>query len=452
MSPKTLLGAAAVIGLALSGVALAQSQRGAANDRFLDVIVVLDPALAPGSHAANRAAAGRIARGLGVAPRFRYGSALFGFAGPIPEGRLQALENDPRVLYVNFDAPVAIPVPRATGPKWCTTDPTLPGCSGGGGGGGGSGEEVPWGVDRIGARANGGTGAGVDVYVIDTGIDADHPDLKTHLGEGYAVTSCRGGGCKASWDDDHSHGTHVAGTIGALDNDIDVVGVAPGVTLHAVKVLAKNGSGSRSGVIAGIDWVAQQVKQAGKPAVANMSLGGSGSKTGTCDTGGFTGSDSYHEAICTAAHLGVVFAVAAGNDGADAELAVPAAYDDAVITVTATSNQDDWPSWSNWGNGNPTDPIRRRWRSPRPVSTSSRPAWAAAPRPRAAPRWPRPTSPARSRSTSTAMRRLARQLPCVHRCARVRCWARRSRHPTGSTFSNTSGHPHGEDFVDASGL
>jgi subtilisin len=449
MSPKSLLGAAAALGLALSGVALAQSQRGAAGDRFLDVIVVLDPALAPGSHAANRAAAGRLARGLGVAARFSYGSALFGFAGRIPEGRLQALENDPRVLYVDLDAPVAIPVPRTSAPPWCTPDSTHPACSGDGGGSG-SAQVLPWGVDRIDADLNGGDGSGVHVYVIDTGIDADHPDLQAHLGNGYAVTTCKGGGCTTSWDDDHSHGTHVAGTIGALDNGIDVVGVAPEVTLHAVKVLAKSGSGSRSGVIEGIDWVMQQVVLRGEPAVANMSLGGSGSKTGTCYPDHFEGQDSYHQAICNAAHAGVVFAVAAGNDGADAELAVPAAYDDAVITVTATSDPDNWPSWSNWGNGNGTYP------DPAPVSL-------AAPGVNILSTGMGGGTTIKS-GTSMAAPHVAGALALyldsytgssdydAFTSARAALLSAAEMTDTGSSFSNSSGHPHSEDFVDAEKL
>lgn len=99
----------------------------------------------------------------------------------------------------------------------------------------------------------------------------------------------------------------------------------------------------------GVDWVAAEAQKYGKPVIANMSLGGSGSKTGTCTASGFSGSDSYHQSICNATRSGVVFAVAAGNDGADAAGAVPAAYDDAVVTVSATSSSDNWPSWSNWG-------------------------------------------------------------------------------------------------------
>ena len=453
MSSKSLLGAAAALGLILCGVALAQSQgQGGAtdDDRFLDVIVILDPAFAPGAHAANRAAARRIARGLGVAARFSYGSAVFGFAARIPEGRLQALENDPRVLYVDLDAPVAIPVPRTTAPRWCTPDSTHPACVGDGGDSGGA-EVTPWGVDRIDADLNTGTGAGVHVYVIDTGIDADHPDLQAHLDNGYAVTSCKGGGCKASWDDDHSHGTHVAGTIGAIDNETGVVGVAPGVTLHAVKVLGKNGSGTRSGVIAGIDWVAQQVTMRGEPAVANMSLGGSGSKSGSCGAGGFTGSDAYHEAICNAAHAGVVFAVAAGNEGADAEFAVPAAFDDAVMTVTATSEADDWPSWSNWGNGNATDlnpaPVALAAPGVNVLSTGMSGGTA--------------TKSGTSMAAPHVAGAIALYLDGYAGGANYTTFTSArdallgTAEPTSggsSTFANSSGHPHAEHFVDASGL
>lgn len=451
MSFRYLAAGAVALGLVLSQAtpAEAQGRAGPANDdRLLDVIVVLDPAFAPGAHAANRAAARRIARGFGLAARFSYGSAVFGFAARVPEGRLRALENDPRVRYVEFDAPVSIPIPRAAGPKWCTPESTHPACAGGDDGGG-AGEIVPWGVERIGAGANGGDGSGVHVYVIDTGIDADHPDLAAHLGNGYAVTNCKGG-CRSAWDDDNGHGTHVAGTIGAIDNDIGVIGVAPGVTLHAVKVLGKNGSGTRAGVIAGVDWVAQQVALSGRPAVANMSLGGSGARSGTCSATGFTGSDAYHEAICNAAHGGVVFAVAAGNAGADAEFAVPAAYDDAVVTVTATSDQDDWPSWSNWGDGNGNP-------EPAPVAIAAPGVDVLS--------TGRGGGTATKSGTSMAAPHVAGALALYLEgypgaadytaFTAARDALTGAAEPTtggGSVFSNSSGHPHAESFVDASTL
>jgi subtilisin len=321
----------------------------------------------------------------------------------------------------------------------------------GDGGDSGGAEVTPWGVDRIDADLNAGTGAGVHVYVIDTGIDADHPDLQAHLGNGYAVTPCKGGGCKASWDDDHSHGTHVAGTIGAIDNEIDVIGVAPEVTLHAVKVLNKNGSGTRAGVIAGVDWVAQQVALDGAPAVANMSLGGSGSKSGSCDESGFTGSDAYHEAICNAAHAGVVFAVAAGNEGADAEFAVPAAFDDAVMTVTATSEADNWPSWSNWGNGNATDP------NPAPVALAAPGVNVLSTGMGGGTATKSGTSMA-APHVAGAVALYLESFPgsadyTAFTSARDALLGMAEPTSGGSSiFANSSGHPHAEDFVDASGL
>ena len=316
----------------MSGPALSRTAQ------TVEVIVVLNDEFAPGGHAANAAQASAIARGMGVAPRFAYGSAVFGFAASVSAGRLNGLRNDPRVAYVDFDGPVSIPDRATAQPCWVSGT-----CSGGGG------QTLPWGVDRIDADLNPNTAAGTHVYIIDTGIDSDHPDLEANIGNGFAVEKCKGRGCNFDWDDDNDHGTHVSGTVAAIDNDIDVIGVAPAVTLHAVKVLSNAGSGSRSGVIQGIDWVTNEVATRGEAAAANMSLGGSGSKTGTCSSSGYIGTDSYHAAMCNAAHVGVVFAVAAGNDGADAEGFVPAAFDDAVVTVSATNISDQWESWSNWG-------------------------------------------------------------------------------------------------------
>ncbi len=321
----------------------------ARSSATVDVIVSLRSDFAPSGHAQNQSRAEEIARELGVSPRFAYGTALFGFAATIPEGRMNALRNDPRVDFVDFDAPVSIPDVVACRPGTC-------------GGGGSTGQVVPWGIARTGADKNTNTGQGIRVYIIDTGIDLNHSDLKANINieSGFASEACKGGGCVKPWHDDHDHGTHVAGTVGALDNNIDVVGVAPLVTLHAVKVLSKAGSGSRSGVIAGVDWVASETKMHGVATVANMSLGGSGSKTGSCTSSGFSGSDTYHAAICNAKNVGVIFVVAAGNDGANAAGSVPAAYYDAVITVSATTctrdgqvcqnGTDNWTSWSNWGN------------------------------------------------------------------------------------------------------
>ena len=178
-------------------------------------------------------------------------------------------------------------------------------------------QDLPWGVDRIDAEiahGSGDTGAGVDVAVLDTGIDSDHPDLQANLGAGKAFVSCSGSNCNYAWDDDNDHGTHVAGTIGAVDNSQGVVGVAPGVTLHAVKVLNDWGGGSYSDIAAGIEYVADQGWD-----VANMSLGGS------------SGSTTLKNAVSYAYNNGVLLTGAAGG--------YPAEYSE-VIAVSKTDCQD----------------------------------------------------------------------------------------------------------------
>jgi len=275
----------------------------------------------------------------GISAKHTYSHVFKGFAAKVPTLVLEQLKNDPRVLSISDDTPVRtlIDVPtQQAGCGWLFNCQEQQ-------------QTTPWGITRIGADFKNYTGQGVHVYIIDTGIDSNHADLGANLGNGHAVEYCLSLSCSENWDDDQGHGTHVSGTVGAIDNNMDVVGVAPGVTLHAVKVLNTAGSGSNSGVIAGIDWVTQQAQQLGVPVVANMSLGGSGTKTGTCTDNGFNGSDNFHRAICNAKNAGVVFAVAAGNDSADTDTTTPGAYDDAVITVSSTTNNDDWSSFSNWG-------------------------------------------------------------------------------------------------------
>lgn len=324
--------------LAMSVLALGHSAA-IANDRFIDVIVTLKDKHHANDHVMNRTNAESFAVGLGLRPQHIYGAALTGFSARIPENRLVSLQSHPRVANVAMDEPVYLV--RQPSREHVNAPPSSGGVTS-------NGQIVPWGVARVSSQSNSNTGAGIEVYILDTGIDGNHRDL--NVAGGFAVESCKGRGCGQKWFDDQGHGTHVAGSVAALDNSVDVVGVAPDAILYAVKVLNKNGSGTRSGVIAGVDWVAQQAINKQKAVVANMSLGGSGSKSGSCSNTGFTGTDTYHQAICNAKNVGVVFVVAAGNDGGDAANAVPAAYDDAVITVSATNSSDNWPSWSNWGN------------------------------------------------------------------------------------------------------
>jgi hypothetical protein len=301
------------------------------RSQAVDVIVVLNDDFAPGGHAANQAAARGVARGLGISPSHAYGTALFGFAGSIPAGRLTALDRDPRVAYWEFDQIARVPGPRPNAPRWCN-DPANaddPRCGGGGGeeetpGG----QTTPWGITRVGgAEVYTGTRK---AWIIDSGIDLDHPDLNVdvNLSANFVF---RG---KDSPDDGNGHGTHVAGTVAAIDNDIDVVGVAAGASVVAVRVLDNSGSGSYSGVIAGVEYVAVNASNGD---VANMSLGG-------------PGSSALDEAVEAAAASGVKFSLAAGNSGSNANNYSPARANGAnIYTVSAIGQNGCLASFSNYG-------------------------------------------------------------------------------------------------------
>ncbi|MCP4660243.1 MAG: S8 family serine peptidase [bacterium] len=309
--------------------------------RQLDVIVVMHPDAAlksaPGAdalvmRARNQGVARAFAAEHGIAARQTYGTVLRGFSARVNEVQLAKLRDDPRVSRVEYD-----------GIAWGLGKP---------GGDPPADQVVPWGIARVGADTVTNTGAGIHVYVIDSGIDSDHPDLEANIDtDGWAGYTCKGSPslCIYEWDDDYGHGTHVSGTIAAIDNSIHVVGVAPGVTLHPVKVLAKSNSGAWSVIAGGIDWSAADMAARGEVAVANLSIGGTGTKDGECTDTGYTGSHILYEALCNAKNMGLIVAVAAGNSGNDAETEIPAAYDDVAIMVSATMEGDDWIDWSNWG-------------------------------------------------------------------------------------------------------
>lgn len=236
---------------------------------------------------------------------FVYRHALQGYSARISQQKLDELRSDPEVASVR---------------KVRNASATV--------------QTLPTGVNRVDGELSStisGDGAGsvdVDVAVIDTGIDIDHPDLNVVGGK-----NCSNGG---SYDDGSGHGTHVAGVIAAKDNLNGVVGVAPGARLWAVRVLNDSGDGTDASILCGIDWV---TANASTIEVVNMSLGSLGSEpTATgCATG-----DALHDAICNSVAAGVTYVVAAGNDASDARRHVPAAYDE-VIAVSALADFDGLP-------------------------------------------------------------------------------------------------------------
>jgi hypothetical protein len=200
-------------------------------------------------------------------------------------------------------------------------------------------QSTPWGVDRVDADAavaGGVDGSGADIAVIDSGIDSDHPDLASNLGVGRAFTdcedSCHDNDCLEAWDDDNDHGTHCAGIAAAVDDGEDVVGVAPGATLHAVKVLGCDGYGYWSDIAAGLEYAADQGWD-----VASMSLGGS------------AGSATLRDACAYAENNGVLVVAAAGNSGPCSDCVIyPAAYD-SVLAVSSTDDTDSLSEFSATG-------------------------------------------------------------------------------------------------------
>lgn len=255
-------------------------------------------------------------RAQGFRSRARYRHALKGFAARLNDRQVQRLREDPEVAFVTVDRPVRASATLAAG------------------------DSVPVGVERIEAATDTSvrSASGVNVAVIDSGIDLDHPDLAAVDG-----TNCVQSGQSA--DDDNGHGTHVAGTIAARNDGAGVVGVAPGTRVYAVKVLDANGRGTFSDVICGIDWVTatRTDEDPGNDVkVANLSLGASGDPVESCSTT----TDALHLAICNSTAAGVVYAVAAGNSGWDFDYEpipdVPAAYPQ-VLTVTAMTDADGDP-------------------------------------------------------------------------------------------------------------
>ncbi len=237
-----------------------------------------------------------------------YYSAFEGFAGELSDSAVKALERDPVIESVERDYFVSLGQKSDKNSSEVST------------------QINPWGVRRVGK----GTASGNTAWILDTGIDPEHPDLNVDQQRSVSFVCSENG-----LNDRNGHGTHVAGIIGAIDNDYGVVGVAPGNVLVSVKIMDGNGDGTVSNVMEGLDYV---YRYARKGDVVNMSLSGGVSNT----------LDQLVRKI--ASEKNIYFAIAAGNESQNACTLSPQRVSHAnVFTVSAMDSTDSFASFSNYG-------------------------------------------------------------------------------------------------------
>ena len=258
------------------------------------------------------AVANEMARGRFALDHVRQHAAR-GFTARIPAAFVDDVRSDPRVKIMEPDGVVTLNLPEQ--PR----NAAKPGSGGGG-------QQISYGLTRVGGSTD---GTGKTAWIIDTGIDLDHPDLNTSRN------------CHVSFvprydaDDDNGHGTHVAGTVAAIDNTTGTLGIAANAFVCSVRVLDRRGSGQWSWIIAGVDYVAAN---GGAGEVANMSLGA----VGTLAT--------LEQAVQDASQS-VKMVLAAGNNGIHAGQFTPARVNGAnIYTVSAIGSNDCIASFSNFGN------------------------------------------------------------------------------------------------------
>jgi subtilisin len=259
-----------------------------------------------------------------IRPKGKYNAAINGFAAKIPQSKIEALQNDPQVISVEDDQITitqAQQISREMQRIAITSSPVV----------------------RVGSGAT----VDADIAIIDTGVDATHPDL--NVVGGYACVPN-----VTTWTDDNGHGTKVAGMAAAKDNDIGMVGSAPGARIWSIKTADSTGFATWSNHICGIDWI---IANKNTIEVANLSSVAGGGD-GTCS------SSTLHQAVCNLYNAGILLVVAGGNSGVDAATTVPATYEEtlAVGSIADTDGRpgklganssygpdDSYATFSQWG-------------------------------------------------------------------------------------------------------
>ena len=246
-------------------------------------------------------------------PEQTYSSALKGVAIELTENEADKLALSSSVKGVYPDMMVNFGLPEVTIKAKPAPQPVA--------------QSTPWGITRIGGSTD---GTGKTAWIIDTGIDMDHPDLTVDQTRGKNFISLT-----SKPDDDNGHGTHCAGIVAARNNSLGVIGVAAGATVVPIKVLDRRGSGAYSGIIAGVDYVATNGK-AGD--AVNLSLGG-------------PTYDALDAAIIVLANKGLKVAIAAGNESQNANNVSPARVNgNNIYTISAMGTGDLWATYSNYAN------------------------------------------------------------------------------------------------------
>lgn len=246
-----------------------------------------------------------------------YGTAIQGFSVQLTIAEVEDLKKDERVIAIEQDQIMQVNPIKEENMV------------------GSRAQSTPYGITRV----NGGVGltTNATAWIVDSGIDLDHEDLNVDVSRSKSFVHPTPFGFLTftSPDDQNGHGTHCAGTVAAIDNNVGVIGVVPGATVVSVRVLDAVGSGFNSQVIEGVDYVAAN---AAAGDVANMSLGGGASS-------------ALDAAVQSAASSGILFSLAAGNDSEHSNNSSPGRTNGAnIYTISAHDVNDNFASFSNFGN------------------------------------------------------------------------------------------------------